>query len=501
LQTLSFDSLGRRTGVLLHVTSLPGPRGIGELGAAARAFLDWLARTGATVWQFLPLSPPSGPHCPYISWASTLGNPAVVDLEALRDWGLLTDADLRAPGFPEDFVDFDAVLGWKLPLLQKAASVLLSSASHPRAGVFARFQKESVYLQEPALFQALRRRYNAPWWQWPQALRDRVPDALKVSRIELGGEIDEAVCLQFFFESQWADLRAYARQRGIYLFGDVPIYVDLDSCDVWMNREQFYLDSQGSPTVVAGVPPDYFSEKGQLWSNPLYRWDRMAEDDYAWWRARLGRVLCHADFVRIDHFRGLSSYWEIPAWASDARTGVFRKGPGRAFFEVMRRHFGPLPLIAEDLGMIDEEVISLRQWAELPGMKVLQFAFGGDATNPHLPHNHSRRNVVYLGTHDNDTTRGYLEKLDPRTHEHLRCYLSLGEGDPVWNLIRVSLGSVCDLAVITMQDLLGLGSEARMNNPATVLGNWRFRIREQDLDPSCADRLRDLNGLYGRLTC
>jgi 4-alpha-glucanotransferase len=303
----------------------------------------------------------------------------------------------------------------------------------------------------------------------------------------------------FLFEHQWAELRAYAHARGIHIVGDIPIYVDRDSCDVWSHRDLFFLDAQGLPTAVSGVPPDYFSKLGQLWGNPLYRWDRMADDDFLWWRARLMRTLAHADVVRIDHFRGLSSYWEVPFGAPDARGGRWVEGPGMAFFQAIERHAGKLPLIAEDLGLIDNAVVTLREEAGLPGMRVLQFAFGGGADNTHLPHNHTPNSIVYPGTHDNDTAVGWWQSAEPHVRAHAQRYLRTSGREIHWDLIHAAFASVARRAIVPMQDVLGRGGEARMNNPGERSGNWRWKLTGDPFRSDIAERLHDLAEMYGRI--
>ncbi|NUQ12624.1 MAG: 4-alpha-glucanotransferase, partial [Gemmatimonadaceae bacterium] len=357
-----------------------------------------------------------------------------------------------------------------------------------------------AWAADAALFAVLkRRRGGKAYWEWERPLRDRDPDAIAAAKKDLAAEIEEVAVTLFFFERQWAELRAYAHARGVRVIGDIPIYVDRDSCDVWSHPDLFHLDEDGVPTEVSGVPPDYFSELGQLWGNPIYRWDRMADDDYLWWRRRLARALAQTDIVRIDHFRAFAAYWSVPFGAPDARGGRWNDGPGLEFFEAIERHSGKLPLIAEDLGIIDGKVVELRDAAGLPGMRVLQFAFGGDAENTHLPHNHTVESVVYPGTHDNDTTLGFWRAAEPHVRTHIQRYLRVSGDDAAWDLIHSAFTSVGRIAIIPMQDVLSLGSEARMNNPAVTTGNWRWRLEGDPFRSDLAGRLRDLSWLYGRL--
>ncbi|MDC0745087.1 4-alpha-glucanotransferase [Polyangium mundeleinium] len=497
--TQAQDKPRREAGILLHPTSLPGPYGMGDLGASARRFLDWLAQAGLGLWQVLPLNPTSN-NCPYVCWSAFAGNPLLVDLVRLHELGLLDASDLAHEFTPASLVDFDAVRAFKEPRLDRAAERLLAHPEHPLRKPLAAFREaEASWLEDAALFWLLSRKNGGKaWWDWEPALRDREPAALAKARAEFAKEIEREIAILFFFEHQWNELRAYAHGRGVRIVGDLPIYVDRNSVDVWAHRNLFHLDELGTPQTVSGVPPDYFSETGQLWGNPIYRWDRMAEDDFSWWRARLRRVLAHTDIARIDHFRAFAAYWEIPFGAPDARSGRWVKGPGLAFFQALERH-GKMPLVAEDLGMIDEAVHELRRAAGLPGMRVLQFAFGGDADNTHLPHNHEPDNVVYPGTHDNDTTVGFWHAAAPHVRHHVQRYLRVSGQDIAWDFILAAFASTANTAIIPMQDVLSRGSEARMNNPATTRDNWRFLLHGDVFRREMAMRLRELADLYGRL--
>jgi 4-alpha-glucanotransferase len=488
----------RAAGILLHPTSLPGAHGIGDLGQGARQFVDWLADAGLTLWQVLPLVPPGAADSPYASPSAFSGNPWLIDLQGLVDDGLLDADDLPRP-LPEARVDFAAVHGVKKPLLERAADRLVETPRHPLHAALRAYAKAETWAQDAGLFHALRDRgQGTPWWDWPLDIRNREPTALAWWRQELASAVDRYVALQFLFDRQWQALRAYARERNVRLIGDAPIYVDADSADTWCHRALFQLDPAGRALAVAGVPPDYFSETGQLWGNPLYDWQAMARDGYRWWIARLQRALAQTDLVRIDHFRGFSAYWAVPAGSQDARTGRWQPGPGLPMFQALRKGLGGLPLIAEDLGVVDDALVALRDGAGLPGMRVLQFAFGGDSANLFLPHHHEPHSVVYTGTHDNDTTAGWWQHA-VGVQDHTRRYLGVDGRDIAWDFIRTALASVCRTAIVPMQDVLSLGSEARMNTPGVAVGNWGWRVPQDAFRPELAARLRELVLLYDRV--
>ena len=486
----------RSAGVLLHPTSLPGPHGVGSLGAAARRFVDWLAKAGVKLWQVLPLVPPGAGSSPYSSGSAFACNPWMIDLDALVESGLLRPDEVGSgpsAGDPAgDRISWQTMMEFKGPRLALAASRVPT-------GEIQSFRGRSPWVEETALFFALRQRFHGqPYWSWPSDLRKRDPGALAAARRELEGEIAREIALQALFERQWAALRTYANERGVRFVGDMPIYVDADSADVWASQEMFELDGDGRRLEVSGVPPDAFSETGQLWGNPLYRWDRMSEDDYAWWVARVRRIMEQTEFVRIDHFRAFSAYWAVPADAVDARMGKWRPGPGRGVFDALRSALGNLPILAEDLGIIDDAVRHLLADAGLPGMKVLQFAFGEKAENHYLPHNHTRDSVVYTGTHDNETTMGFWQGTGDHVRDHVRRYFGVDGRDAAWDLIRAALASVSVFAIVPFQDLLSLGNEARMNVPSVAFGNWGWRMRGDMMRDDVADRLRGLVKLYGR---
>jgi 4-alpha-glucanotransferase len=497
----------RSAGVLLHPTCLPGPYGIGSLGRQAFGFVDFLQRCRQTVWQVLPLGPTGYGDSPYQS-SSFAGNPLLIDFPLLVEEGLLLPRELEAAakGLPEpreDRVDYGAVLGFKGSVLR-----CVYAGWDKRCGTALRSELEqfcarsAFWLDDFSLFMSLKRRYQARdggiWAQWPMELVHREPTALEAARAELVKPIGEQKLFQFLFFRQWKSLKAYANRRGIRVLGDLPIFVAYDSADVWAHQELFELDGDGSPTVVAGVPPDYFSATGQLWGNPLYDWQRHEATGYRWWTDRVRAKLDAVDILRLDHFRGFEAYWQVPATDETAENGRWVKGPGAGLFRTLAAELGPLPLVAEDLGFITDEVVELRERLNLPGMKVLQFAFDGDGENPLMPHNYTRDYVVYTGTHDNDTTAGWYGSLDPDRADYVRRYLGRDGHDIAWDLIRLAFSSVAETAVIPLQDLLKLGSEARMNFPSRAEGNWQWRFQEWMLTEEVVARLAELTQLYNR---
>ena len=491
----------RSSGILLHPTSFPGRFGIGDLGQEAYRFLDFLADHGQTLWQVMPLGPTGYGDSPYATFSAFAGNPLLIALEPLIEAGYLTPEEAAsAPPFPDGQVDYGAVIPFKLSLLKRAFHRFRDQAPPEERAAFHRFcQEEADWLDDFALFMALKEHHGgAIWSRWEPAVAARRPDALAHWSRRLEQEVLAHRYFQFLFFRQWGALKQYANTQGIRVIGDIPIFVAYDSADVWVHRALFHLDEAGNPTVVAGVPPDYFSPTGQLWGNPLYRWEVMAETGYAWWIARLRMLLRLVDIVRLDHFRGFEAYWEVPAGEETAVHGRWVPGPGAAFFEAVREALGDLPIIAEDLGFITPQVEALRERFGFPGMKVLQFAFDGDPTNPFLPHNYPRNCVVYTGTHDNDTTVGWFQKAPAEERAFALKYLGTDGREIHWDLIRLALASVADLAVIPLQDLLGLGSEARMNYPSRAGGNWRWRYRAGDLTAALGQRLAEMTEVYGR---
>jgi 4-alpha-glucanotransferase len=451
----------RRSGVLLHPTSLisgDGDAARGALGAAGRGFVDWLAQAGFSIWQVLPLGPPGGGGSPYWARSDFAGQPSMIDRNELPDLNSQRT----------DFEVFRAAhLDW---------------------------------LEDYVLFEALADRFKGPWWDWPEAYRSREPAAMYRFARESRDQLERRRVEQWQFDWQWRALRSYAAQRGVHLFGDLPIYVAPDSVATWAARAQFQLNADGRPALLAGVPPDYFSADGQLWGNPLYNWEQAERDKFSFWRTRLGRQLQRFDLVRIDHFRGLAAYWAVPAGATTAREGRWCPAPGRALFQALAADFPDLPLVAEDLGVITPDVEQLRVAFGLPGMRVLQFGFDGSPDNPHLPHNYQRDVVAYTGTHDNDTTVGWYHSLQSADAQRVEFYLHTDPAGVAESMARAVLGSVAQLAIIPAQDLLHLGSEARLNTPGTVSGNWSWRLSAGSLTATQAQQFASLNQLFGRVS-
>jgi 4-alpha-glucanotransferase len=490
----------RSAGLILHPTSLPGPYGIGDLGPAALAWVDALARAKQQWWQILPLGPTAYGDSPYQSFSAFGGNPYLVSPDALHEDGLIDAGDLQGVSFPAERVEFGPVIGFKIRVLARAwENFRRGRAAHLRSRFEEFIGKQQHWLQDYALFMALKDAHAGRGWQaWPRELRLREPAALTKAQNDLADSIGMCQFRQFLFFRQWHRLRQHARERGVRIIGDIPIFVAADSADVWANPHQFLLDAECRLRCVAGVPPDYFSATGQLWGNPLYDWPALERNGFAWWIARFQALLQLVDVVRLDHFRGFESYWEIPAGRPDATVGAWVKAPGRALLTTLERALGGLPIIAEDLGVITPEVSALRESFHLPGMRVLQFAFGDKPTNVYLPHNYEDNTVVYTGTHDNDTTRGWFAALGDMGRDHVRRYLACDGGDIAWDLIRAAWASVANLAMAPLQDVLNLGSEARMNTPGRAAGNWSWRYQENQLSARVWERLADLTELYGR---
>ncbi|MBW0146242.1 4-alpha-glucanotransferase [Marinobacter arenosus] len=483
----------RKAGVLLHPTCLPGEWGV--LGQSARRFLDFLASAGIRVWQTLPIGPTHSDLSPYQSLSAHAGNPDFIDLEELIASGLLSAEDLGLAGME---------MGRRSCFERAAARFFERAEASPDNAVHQAYQDyvatNDYWLDDFTLFNAIREAYpGLNWLQWPTELRDRHRAALAEFARQAVSTVQRVRFEQFLFHTQWQALRHYAHERDICLFGDIPIFVAHDSADVWANREGFKLDAEGQSTVVAGVPPDYFSPDGQHWGNPLYDWEAMAGDGYQWWLQRLDSQRHLFDLIRIDHFRGLEAYWEIPAHDPQPRHGHWVAGPGRAFLEACFGTFPELPLVAENLGIISEEVEQLRRAFHLPGMTVLQFGFDGNPDNPHLTHNHEPHNLVYTGTHDNDTTLGWYTSLDDSTRNYVNHYLGTTGDNMPWPVIQAAFGSVSSIAIVPMQDLLGLGSEARFNTPGTTQNNWLWKLNWCEVPAGLAGSVRDLAGLYGRL--
>lgn len=491
----------RGSGVLLHPTSLPGP-GVGSLGESCVRWLDWLAEAGQQFWQILPLVPVDGGGSPYNGLSALAGNPLLLDPVALVRDGLLEPGEAEEGEVPEGRVDFPAALAWKESVLRRSHAAFRDGrVPGMREEVEAFRRRNAGWVEDYALFRALRERSGGrPWTEWDEGLRDRDPAALARAREELEGEVERHAFGQFLFDRQWGEVREAARSRGVRIIGDVPIFVSHDSADVWAHRDLFSLDARGRPTVVSGVPPDYFSATGQRWGNPLYRWEVMASRGYAWWTERFRRTLEMVDVARVDHFRGFEAYWEVPAEEETALNGRWRPGPGTALFRAVEAELGTLPLIAEDLGLITPEVEALRDELGFPGMRVLHFAFGDDEGNPHLPANHAANSIAYTGTHDNDTSRGWWKAAGKAERTGLRRLTEAPEAEIHWGMIETVFRSDAAVAIVPLQDVLGLGSEARMNTPGTAEGNWGWRVSAGALTPALAARLREVTASAGRLS-
>ncbi len=494
----------RRSGVLLHPTSLPGKFGIGDLGDAAYRFVDFLAAARQSYWQVLPLSPTGYGNSPYQTLSAFAGNPMLISPEKLVELGHLSGADLRdAPNFPNDRVDFGPVIRYKTGLLDRAFA---NFRAHGTDAAFARFCREqAAWLDDFALFMALKETHDLrPWHEWEREIATRQPAALARARQSLAEEIEKQKYRQWLFAEQWLAVKRYANARGIRTIGDIPIFVSDDSADVWANPNLFCFDENLRPTVVSGVPPDYFTATGQLWGHPLYRWEVMAQDGYAWWIARFRVAFQQADVARIDHFRGFYNYWEVPADATTAIHGTWRRAPGAELFRAVQAALGDLTIIAEDLGDFDAEsragVTALQNEFGFPGMKVVQFAFSSGPNDPFLPHNFTRDFVAYTGTHDNDTAVGWYQvSSTERERDYARKYMRCDGSDIAWDLIRLAWASVANTAMTTAQDLLGLGHAARMNLPGTVgPPNWCWRVLPGALSDAIAARLLELTTIYGR---
>lgn len=491
----------RRCGLLLHPTSLPGPYGVGDFGPAAFAWLDWLASTGSTLWQVLPLGPTGYGDSPYQSFSSFAGNSLLISPDLLIEDGLLSADEVEILEWPPNAVDFGRLIPYKHHVLTLAAERLLTGSAPMLAAEFEQFRGENqAWLADFARFMAIKASLGGgAWTGWPEELKRRDPAALARVDHELRPEIDRQHALQYFFHRQWARLRARAHELGIAIVGDIPIFVAHDSADVWANQRLFALRPEGEPALVAGVPPDYFAPTGQLWGNPLYDWQAHAEQDYTWWIERFRAALNLVDIVRLDHFRGFEAYWEIPADAPTAETGRWVSGPGIDFFRAIGAALGGLPVIAEDLGFITPGVVALRDDLGLPGMKILQFGFGSGPTDPFLPHNYPVNCVVYTGTHDNDTVVGWYQTSPEAERDYCRRYLARDGSEIAFDMLRAAWASVARWAIAPLQDALGLGAEARMNFPGRPDGNWTWRLEQPQITPAVAGRLRELAQVYGRV--
>ncbi len=491
----------RNSGILLHITSLPGDEGIGTLGENARRFIDFLNETGQKIWQILPLGPAGAGNSPYQCYSAFAGSPLIIDLKLLVDEKLIAESELEtAPVFIKKRVDFKKVEKWKLPVLKNAFNNFRNNRFEKLKDEYHSFLREhSWWLNDFAIFMAAKTYYgNKHWSDWDAGLKFRENEALQKTGIKLAGEIDFHKFIQFLFFRQWFQLKSYANSKGIEIIGDVPLYVSGDSSDVWTNTDIFLLDKNLDPVEVGGVPPDVFSETGQLWGNPVFNWPRLKERDYDWWMARLHFNLNMFNRVRIDHFRGLESYWSVPAGEETAINGRWMPAYGFEMLAKIKSQIGELPFIAEDLGIITPEVKKLRDDFNLPGMKILQFAFTTDATNEYLPHNYSENFVVYTGTHDNDTTLGWLKSVAGDEQKMVKKYLNELDVNGLRNSIEMAFSSVAKTAIIPMQDILELNSDARLNTPGTAVGNWGWRFRWGQLKLQHQQILSDLTEKYNR---
>ena len=508
--------LKRKSGVLLHPTSLPGKHGIGDLGKEAFDFIDFLKSTGQTLWQVLPLGPTGYGDSPYASFSTHGGNPMLISPQILMEKGFLSADDFNdEPIFDIKTVSFGEIIPWKKDLLGKAAGVFQKKAVNDEA--YLKFcAEEAHWLEDYSIFMAVKEYFDekarredvhgAMWSNfWDKDIALKEPEAVTRWTEKLGGEIEKNKILQFFFFEQWLKVRTYANDMGIKIIGDIPIFVASDSCDVWSNRDLFLLNHDGSPSSVAGVPPDYFSETGQLWGNPLYDWDAMEKNNFKWWIERFRGTLKLVDIIRVDHFRGFEAFWQVPAGNDTAVEGQWVKAPGVKLFTEVRKEMGSLPVLAEDLGLITKEVYDLRDRFNFPGMRILQFAFdeaegdtGLDPDNIFLPHNYVSNSVVYTGTHDNATMKGWLDSCTSKELKFIRSYFGYDGGDLVWQFIRLALSSVSSYCIIPMQDILELDDSARMNIPSTLGGNWSWRYSEDMVDREIKEKLLAMTQIYGR---
>ncbi len=495
----------KASGILLHPTSLPSPYGIGDLGTEAYRLIDFLAEGFQKLWQVLPLGPTGYGNSPYLCYSALAGNPLLISLEKLRDNGWLTDEDLnQLPEFPVEYVDYELVIATKMPLLLKANNNFQANPSPQVKEKFKQFcSKNQEWLDDYSLFMAIKEtNHGASWHKWEKSIANREQDTVKRWKTRLKDKINFQKFLQFQFFSQWQELKKYANHRGISILGDLPIYVAHDSVDVWANREIFCLDERtGEAALMAGVPPDYFSATGQLWGNPVYNWDKLLETDFQWWVKRFQGMLDCVDLIRIDHFRGFEAFWAVPQGEATAVNGTWIQAPGEALFYRVNEKLGKLPIVAEDLGVITPEVEALRDKFEFPGMKVLQFAFDSGPGNPFLPHNYQNSNcIVYTGTHDNNTTVGWFEERSPEEKARVTDYLGNMDSEEGihWSLIRLALNSNAVQAIFPLQDILGLGSQGKMNQPGVTGGNWQWRYQVGDLKEELSDRLKHLTYLHSR---
>ena len=490
----------RAAGILLHPASLPGKEGIGTFGQWAFRFIDYLKEAGQSYWQILPLGPTGFGDSPYLSFSSRAGNPLLIDLESLRQEGWITEDVAPVPTQSIGKIDYARLIKWKYPLLMKAWKSFRSTPASPWMDALESFREvEGAWLEEYALFMSLKKHFgHRAWNQWPEDIRRREKNATSHWVAHLRQEMDFEIFLQYVFFTQWSAVLRKAHEAGILLIGDIPLYVSLDSADAWVEPRLFQLDADYKPVLLSGVPPDYFSEDGQLWGSPVYNWPYHIETGFEWWLQRFKAKMALADLFRLDHFRGLESFWAVPAPARNARDGSWEKAPGRALLQKVKETFGTLPLIAEDLGDITPEVERLRDDFELPGMHIMQFGFDGNPGSLHCLHHHRRKAVVYTGTHDNDTLAGWISGLNKDARQHLAEYFGCRE-DLIGQVIRATMMSPARLAVVPMQDYLRLGSHARMNIPGTTGGNWQWQMNPLDLSDESAAGIRKICSPYGRV--
>lgn len=489
----------RSSGILLHPTSLPGPHGIGSLGQYAFTFIDFLNKSSQKLWQVLPLGHTGYGDSPYQCFSIHAGNPILIDLKKLEQQGLLSDKDLgEKDPFPTDKVDYGRVIDFKQDMLKQAHDNFLNGAFQ-KVDYNHYVNENNDWLHDYALFIALKEKFDGqPWWDWPEHFRLRKEQAIREFSEESERDIDFYKFCQFQFFSQWTELKKYANKKGISIIGDIPLYVAHDSADVWSQPELFQFDENRQPLKVAGVPPDYFSKTGQLWGNPLYDWDYMQKNGFKWWIGRVKSSLALFDYIRIDHFRGFEAYWAVPFGEETAMNGQWVQAPGHELFKILQKELKDMPIIAEDLGIITPEVEALRDGFQFPGMKILQFAFHSDEGSGYLPHNYEKNFIVYTGTHDNDTMLGWFKELEKNVMQRVLDYADASPKQIVNKMIRLAWSSVANMAVIPLQDLLGLGSEGRMNTPGTPSGNWQWRFHESQLTNDKAKWLTHLTKLYNR---
>ena len=493
----------RSSGILFHPTSLPGKYGIGTLGKEAYAFIDFLKKSKQKLWQIFPLGPTGYGDSPYQSFSSFAGNPYLIDFDLLIEAHLLSEEDLKDMFFGdnEEYIDYGAIYNQKYPLLRKAYENFKSSDNNEMKGSFENFKREnSSWLNDYSLYISLKNHFNGlPWNEWAQDIKNREDGAMHHYRNELADDIEYHNFIQFLFFKQWGDVKRYANENGIKIIGDIPIFVAADSSDAWANPEIFLFDEERKPVKVAGVPPDYFSATGQLWGNPLYNWEKLKETNYSWWVERVRANLSTCDIIRIDHFRGFEAYWAVPYGDDTAINGQWEPGPGIDLFNAIKSQLGELPIIAEDLGLMTQGVIDLREATGFPGMKILGFAFDSGEENDYLPHTYTKNCVVYTGTHDNDTLVGWFQKAKEEDRQFARDYLNSRSDDEIhWDAIRGAWSSVACMAISPVQDFLGLGSEARINTPGVASGNWQWRLKQGVLTNELAERIAKLTKIYSR---